>query len=102
MPSLKRTNLVVMSTVDTRTRRILDDTPNFPGATEVTGPGDSFARRLCLLHIESLILLQSGSLKTKDQVGYVKAKFTQLPLRDWKSEIRQSVPMGSADSSPQN
>jgi hypothetical protein len=63
MSSLKCTDLVVMSTIDTRTGRILNDTPNFPAATEVTRPGDSFARRFCWLHdIHSLFkkLIEDG------------------------------------------
>lgn len=59
MSSLKCTDFIVMSTIDTRARRILNDTPNFPGATKVTRPRDPLARRFCLLHIDSLIVLQS-------------------------------------------
>ena len=65
MSSLKCTDFIVMSTIDTRTRRILNDTPNFPGATQITRPGDSLARRLGLLHCDSLSFLQSWSSRRR-------------------------------------
>lgn len=65
MSSLKRTDLVVMSTIDTRISRILNDASHLARATKITSPRDSFACSFCRLHCVRYLELVENDVRVR-------------------------------------